>query len=57
MSSLPNITLLIKPRRTKRMEQVALCGREGAYGVLVRKPKEKRTLKRPSPRREDGGGV
>jgi len=53
MSSLSSITLLIKSRRMKRMGQVALCGREGAYRILVRKPKERRILKKTNRRRED----
>jgi hypothetical protein len=35
------------------MGQVALCGREGTFGFLVRKPEENRIPKRPSRRREN----
>jgi hypothetical protein len=47
------ITEKWKGPNNERMGQVALCGREGAYRVLVRKPKVKRMLKRPSRRREE----
>ena len=54
MESSPNIVLMIKSRRMRWAGHVTLMGeRRGLYGVLVRKPEEKRSLGRPECRWED----
>jgi len=50
----PNIVQMIKSRRMRWAGHVTLMGeRRGLYGVLVRKPEEKRSLGRPECRWED----
>ena len=52
--SSPNIVWVIKSRRMRWARHVACTGRSrGVYGVLVGKPEGKRTLGRPTYRREE----
>jgi hypothetical protein len=54
MYSLLNIVRVIKSRRMRWEENVARLGEErGVYMVLVGKPEEKRSLRRPRRRWED----